>query len=42
MPLNITPELETMIRVFMEFKAVDNKVTINVQELKKVEKMVIQ
>ena len=38
MPLNITPEPETLIRVFMEFKVVDKKVTINEQELNKVER----
>ena len=38
MPLNITPEPETLIRVFMEFKGVDKKVTINEQELNKVKR----
>lgn len=38
MPLNITPEPETLIRVFMEFKGVDKNVTINEQELNKVER----
>ena len=38
MPLNITPEPETLIRVFMEFKGVDEKITINEQELNKVKR----
>lgn len=38
MPLNITPEPETLIRVFMEFKGLDEKITINEQELNKVER----
>lgn len=38
MPLNITPEPETLIRVFMEFKGLDKNVTINEQELNKVER----
>lgn len=38
MPLNITPEPETLIRVFMEFKGLDEKITINEQELNKVKR----
>ena len=35
MPLNITPEPETLIRVFMEYKALDEKIDIQEQVLTK-------
>lgn len=38
MPLDITPTPETLIRVFMEFKGLDEKITINEQELNKVKR----
>ena len=38
MPLDITPTPETLIRVFMEFKGLDEKITINEQKLEKVKR----
>lgn len=35
MPLNITPEPETLIRIFMEFKGLDEKINIQEQVLTK-------
>ena len=38
MPLDINPAPETLIRVFMEFKGLDKKITIKEQKLDKVER----